>query len=515
MLPTGWLPTSVLSTGKSLLIASAKGVKAQNPNGKPVGEWGQYIQDIIDGTVTSLAVPNDQQLAAHTQTVIANNRLRPGLDRKTHPDLPNPGIKYVIYVIKENRTYDNVLGDMPRGNGDPSICLFPKRVTPNQHALADRFVLLDNFHVCAEVSQDGWVWSTAGMIGAYGSRNTPHNYSDRGRSYDTEGSNNGIPVDLIDLPDVARPPSGYIWEHCKRFGVPYRNYGFFTQFINTLDKRHDIMKNSKDNYPAKKALVGMTDEDFRRYDLQYSDSEAHLRYDFSWKAQRKTFGKNAAPSRFTEWNREFQQFVAKGEMPRFQMIRFGNDHTSGTTNGQPTPEAMVADNDYAVGQLVEAVSHSPFWKQTLICVLEDDAQAGYDHVDAHRSTAYVISPFVKRGTLDSRFFNTDSMLRTMELMLGMPPMSQYDAVASPISVFGSTAENLEPYVAILPDKEIVCQVNSKTAYRAGDSSRISNYVEESMVDEDLNDILWGAIKGAKSPRPMVRRGLSFMPAERD
>lgn len=515
MFPTGWLPTSVLVTKNGLLVASAKGVKTQHPNNKPVGDLGQYIQDLITGTVTKVDTPGDARLQSLTATVVANNRLRLGLDKPTHPNLPNPGIKYVIYVIKENRTYDNVLGDLPQGNGDSSICIFPRKVTPNLHALAERFVLLDNFHVCAEVSQDGWVWSTAGMIGAYASRNTPYNYSDRGRNYDTEGSNNGIPVDLIDIPDATRPPSGYIWEQCKKEKVSYRNFGFFTQFIEPLDKRHDVMKTSKDNVPAKKALQGMTDENFRRYDLQYADSEAHLRYNWNWPKQRKTFGKFNSPSRFSEWNREFQACVAKGVMPRFQMIRMGNDHTSGTAEGQPAPTAMAADNDFGVGQLVEAVSKSPFWKETLICVIEDDAQAGYDHVDAHRSTAYLVSPYIKKGTIDSHFYNTDSMLRTMELMLGMKPMSQYDAVASPISVFGSTLSNAEPYTAILPDREIVCQVNKSTAYRSRDSKRISNYVEESLVDEDLNDILWGSIKGARVPRPAVRKGLQFMPEDDD
>lgn len=518
-LPTGWLPTSVLATEKELLVSCAKGTKTQNPNHKPVSmpgaTRGQYIQDIIDGTVTRIPMGEVSKLKQHTVTVIANNRLRQDLDKASHPDFKDPGVKYVVYIIKENRTYDNVLSDLPQGNGDPSVNLFPRKVTPNQHALAERFVLLDNFHVCAEVSQDGWVWSTAGMVNAYASRNTPYNYSNRGRSYDTEGGNSGVPVDLMDIPDVTRPAGGYIWEQCLKYGVSYRNYGFFTQFLDPEDKRFDSFVGSKENAPAKKALVGRTCDDFRRYDLEYADSEAHLRYNWNWPRQRKTFGKSNSPSRFTTWKREFDEFVKKGDMPRFQMVRFGNDHTSGTRAGQPTPAAMVADNDYAVGQLVEAVSKSPFWKETAICILEDDAQNGYDHVDAHRSIAFVISPYIKRGTVDSRFYNTDSMLRTMELLLGMPPMSQYDAVASPIAVFGTTPSNDEPYTAILPAREVVCQVNEATAYRSKDSNRISNLIEEGDVDEDLNDILWGAIKGPHVPRPKVVTGLRLGLEARD
>lgn len=514
-IPTGWLPTSVLAVGKNLLVASGKGIKAQNPNNVPVGTLGQYGPNIIEGTVSLVPAPGSGQLADYSAKVIANNRIKPDLTSKTHPTFKNPGIKHVIYVIKENRTYDNVLADLAQGNGDQSICLFPREVTPNQHALAERFVLLDNFHVCAEVSQDGWEWSTSGMLSAYSSRNTYYNYSGRGRSYDTEGSNNGVPTDLLDVPDVAKPASGYIWDHCTKNGVTFRNFGFFTQFTDPNDKRFDSFNESSDNNPTKKSLQKMTNTNFRRYDLEYADSDAWVKYNSPWPKQRKTFGKFNSPSRFSEWNREFQEFVKKGEMPRFQMVRFGNDHTSGTAKGQPTPQAMVADNDYAVGQMVEAVSNSPFWKDTVICILEDDAQAGYDHVDSHRSTAYLISPWIKTGTVDHRFYNTDSMLRTMELLLGMPPMCQYDAVASPIAVFGSQMSNPEPYKAVLPSRDIITKVNGATAYRAKDSEGISLYTEESAVDEDLNDILWGAVKGPKTKRPAVKRGFLSQIAEEE
>ncbi|MBS1721736.1 MAG: hypothetical protein JSS66_01885 [Armatimonadetes bacterium] len=501
--PTGWYPTDVCVTGesgnKTLVVASAKGVKAKQPNKSDVNGWGTYIQNIYEGTVSRVSVPDEATLANMTSTVMAANYVRPGLDKETLPGFNDPGIEHVIYVIKENRTYDNVLGDMPQGNGDPTICLFPREVTPNLHALAERFVLLDNFHVCAEVSQDGWVWSTAGMISAYASRNTPYNYSGRGRDYDTEGSNNGIPVDLIGLPDVARPPSGYLWDHCAKHGVSFRNYGFYSQFQDPEDKRNDIMRNSHDNTPTKKALLKTTDLDFRRYDLSYPDGEAYERHGFTYPKQRASFGKFGAKSRFSEWKREFDEFVKTGKVPKLMFIRFGTDHTAGTQEGMPSAKAMVADNDYAVGQLVDAVSHSPIWSKTAICILEDDAQAGLDHVDAHRSTAYVVSPFIAKGTVDSHFYNTDSMLRTMELLLGLPPMSQFDATAAPIGVFGPALSNAEPYNAILPPRDIVCKANVKGGYRSNDSLQVSWYGEESKIDEELNDILWVSIKGTPYP----------------
>lgn len=510
--PTGWLPTAVVESRGHMLVTSAKGVQAMNPNGEPVGEKGRYIQDIIAGTVSHLTTPKASAMKGLTRQVVANNRIKPGLDSAKRKGFDNPGIKYVIYVIKENRTYDNVLGDIPKGNGNAKLTLFPRAVTPNQHALAERFVLLDNFYVCAEVSQDGWQWSLSGNTSPYGSRNTPYNYSGRGRSYDTEGSINGEPVEMLGQKNVAKPANGYIWEHMAANGISYRNYGMFAAFVGVEDKRRSLDPNARDSYPLIPVLQGHTDVDFRHYDNNYNDSPIYDEYGgFTWQSHVKTYGSSQSTNRFDEWNREFKGFVAKGDMPRFQTIRFGNDHTMGTRAGVPTPSSQVADNDYAVGKLVEAVSHSPFWKETVICVLEDDAQAGIDHVDAHRSTAYVISPFIQRGTHDSAFYNTNSMLRTMELILGLKPMNQYIAVASPIAAFGKTASNAELFTAIKPSKDIVCQLNEKSAYRSADSEKIPLYTEDSRMDEELNDILWKSIKGTDSPTPKPRFGLWLEP----
>jgi DNA-binding beta-propeller fold protein YncE len=506
-IPTGWLPTGVVVSpdGRTLAVASAKGVRAKNPNGQPVGSLGTYGPNIMEGTVSLIDVPSAAELRRHTAQVLANNFVRDAQAGPTHPDFTDPGIEHVIYIVKENRTYDNVLGDLPQGNGDPSLCLFPRRITPNQHALAERFVLLDNFHVNAEVSQDGWVYSTTGMISAFASRNTVYDYSGRQRNYDTEGSNNNVPVDLIGMPDVSTPASGYIWDHMAKHGVSYRSYGFFSSFGESPDMTSPGMEQLVPNGPQKKALLGNADLNFLKYDLEYADSEAYEKHGWSWPRQKKTFGAHDAPSRFSAWKREFDQFVKEGRMPQFMMVRLGQDHTSGTRAGQPTPESMVADNDYAVGQVVEAVSKSPFWKKTAICILEDDAQAGLDHVDSHRSIAFVISPAIPRGLHDDRFYNTTSMIRTMGLLLGLPAMSQWDACAAPISVFGSKFDNDEPYEAILPEREILCQVNGQGAFGQAESELISNHFEESVKDEDLNLILWRAIKGPDAPLPPLRR----------
>jgi YVTN family beta-propeller protein len=513
-IPAGWYPTAcvVSPDGRRLLFANAKGTWTRNPNGKPVGGLGQYVPNLIEGTVAVVDLPSTGQLAKWTRQVILNNRV--AKYRRTPEDWKRPGIEHIIYVIKENRTYDQVLGDMPRGNGDPSLCMFPRPVTPNQHALAERFVLLDNFYVCAEVSFDGWQWSTAGMASAYTSRNSMYNYSGRGRNYDSEGTNNGVPVDLLDIRDVSKPGGDYLWDALAKAKKTYRNYGFFVSFDDaaTRDKpggRFDV----ENNTPNKKLLTGKTDLNFRQYDLQYADSTAYEELGFTWPGHLKTYGKNGAQSRIAAWKREFDEFVRNGNLPQFSMVRLGNDHTNGTTADRRAPRACVADNDYAVGQLVEAVSRSPYWKKTAIFILEDDAQAGYDHVDAHRSTAYVISPWVKRNLLDSRFYTTDSMLRTMGLILGFGPLCQYDAVAEPMRIFGDSPDNDEPYTAVMPDSRILTELNRRSAYGSAESGKLFPRMQaDGFSDERMTDILWRAVMPGR-PLPTRRTGLKL--AERE
>jgi len=508
----GWYPTSVAVVGDNLFVANAKGMKGSIPNGGPSflaytnGQRGNntpvssYIQNLIEGTVSKIDL---KQVAAKlpdlTQQVLLNNFAMNGAAQARAKDFRNPGIKHVIYILKENRTYDQVLGDDKRGNGDPSLTLFGKDVTPNQHALADRFALLDNFMVCAEVSADGWQWSMGGMASEYTSRNTPFNYSGRGRDYDFEGQTNGVATDLIGKHDVAEIPGGYLWDACLKSHVSFRNYGFYVDPIDKNEAKAGGIEIA-DNGPTKKALVAYTDDSFRQFDMSYADSELWNLYSSPEPQQLKTYGNNKAISRYTEWKREFQQMVIKNKMPQLMMVRFCRDHTAGTTPGLGAPQSMVADNDYAVGKLVEDVSNSPFWKDTAIFVFEDDAQAGQDHIDCHRSTAYVISPFVHPGVVDSRFYNTDSMLRTMELLLKIKPMNQYDATANPLMIFDARPSNLESYRAVMPAREVATQVNTPKAYRATDSEKlISLYNEDSMSDLELNDILWHSIKGSAKP----------------
>ena len=526
-LPTGWYPTSVAVSpdGKILFVANAKGAASRHPNGGPVplpedpdGKSSQYIQDIIAGDVTPIPVLADGELKAATAQVLANNGIRPTLDKDARAALGNPGIKHIFYIIKENRTYDQILGDLPNGNGDKSLCLFPRNVTPNQHALAERFAQLDNFYCCAEVSADGWCWSVSGMASEYTARNTPFNYSGRGREYDFEGQTNGVPVDLFGLPDVARAPGGYFWDLCAKKGVSYRNYGFYLNFSVTFasgvpNEDRKYAENVRENFPTKRALIGHSDTDFRQFDMNYPDSELGKVLKMDAPRQKAEYGTHHASSRYAEWKREFDDYVKNNTLPQFEMIRLPRDHTSGTRPGVLSPTGMIADNDYGVGQIVEAVSHSPYWKQSAIFILEDDAQNGYDHVDAHRSVGFVISPWVKKGVLDSRFYNTDSMLRTMELLLGLPPLCQYDAVASPISVFGAAPDNDAPYTALLPNADLAGKINTAQAYRARDSARLLNPLqEESGPDEALNDILWHAIRGRNVAAPPVRHGLTVRAA---
>jgi len=506
--PVGWYPTAVAVSpnGLNLLMANGRGTQPMNPNAKPAGPegaWGQYVCNIIEGSVSFLRVPTEAELIGETLQVLANNRVSEA--KKT--DFKNPGIRHVFYIIKENRTYDQVLGDLPQGNGDPALCLFPREVTPNQHALAERFGLFDNFYCCADVSADGWNWSTSGMANEYTARNALYGYSGRGRSYDYEGLNIGSPVDLLGLPDVAAAPGGYIWDQCLKRRISIRNYGFFVSDIGEDEKDALGRSLASPNAATKRSLEPYTNTDFLQFDMRYADSDAWVLYNCPAPKQLQTFGSKNARSRFEVWKADFDEYVRKGNLPRFIMIRLPRDHTQGTAEGFSSPRAMVADNDYAVGQVVEAISQSPYWSKSAIFIVEDDAQAGHDHVDAHRSIAFVISPYCRRGVVDSRFYNTDSVLRTMELLLGLPPMCQYDAVAPPIDIFTRKPENIEPYKAILPAREIIAEVNVKTAYMRELSERYAMAAPDTWPDALLNHILWHAVKGPAVPEPPSRSGL--------
>jgi YVTN family beta-propeller protein len=559
----GWYPSSVIASpdGKRLLIANAKGTRTRNPNPlQPATAPTQPPKprsplDLIEGNVISVAIPNKEQLAEQTKKVLDNNRLT-----AKYIDAPNPlahigiksgKIKHVIYVVKENRTYDHVLGDLRQGNGDPRYCLFPRNITPNQHALAERFVLLDNFYDSGEVSGDGWTWSTQAMANEYVIRNVPYSYSDRGRVFDYEGMNNmwltgGFPAKGPDgeplsqhplfkdgappVPDVAKAPGGHIWDLAKKGGLSIRNYGFF---MSNGVKTKEGVQVTPDNYPATPGLLpggrdlgGITDIDFRRFDMEYPDSDAwKIHYDktgdekFKWK--KTQFGKYNAPSRFAEWNREFQMMLAKdpggGAVPNLMFLRLCTDHTAGANPGMKSPSAMVADNDYAVGQLVETVSKSPIWKHCAIFIIEDDAQNGPDHVDAHRSICFIASPYIKRGSIDHAFHNTSSCLRTIELLLDLPPMCQYDAVSSPIMNWQSEPRNDGQFKAILPPAEIIRETNPEKnevkpfspEARLMEESMKMNFERADKAPADLlNEVNWKLVKGAEAKVPATPKSLA-------
>jgi YVTN family beta-propeller protein len=501
--PTGWYPTSVAVSpdGKSVFVANAKGVQVRNPNGINVKSWGRYAPNILEGTISTIPISDlSSRLPALTQLVRRDNH---DFGPNRTPVL-NPGIRHVFYIIKENRTYDQILGDMKAGNGDPSLTLFGGEITPNAHALASRFGLFDNFYVNAEVSADGWNWSTSGEANEYTERNVPYNYSGRGRNYDFEGTNNGSPVDLEGRRDVATSAGGYLWDSVLAKGLSVRDYGMFVS-DGEPTKGPDGKPIAEDNQPTKRSLAPYTCVDFRRFDLSFPDSDGWIKEGLK-KAPRQmsAYGSHLDPCRISTWLREFKAYVERGNLPSLNLLRLMRDHTAGTSIGLSSARAMVADNDYAVGELVDAVSHSPYWNSSAIFVVEDDAQSGFDHVDCHRSPMLVISPYLRANGVSSAFYNSDSVLATIESLLRSKPNNQYLATAKLMDVFEQKSLNEAPYDAILPDKKILGEMNSRSAYRAKDSTRlVSLYDEDSAPDFELNEILWHSIKGKGAPLPQT------------
>ncbi len=494
-IPTGWYPTSVRVTpdGKRLLVANGKGlISKPNPMGPQPGKKGpatsttEYIGGLFKGTVSIIDLPGREAFLTQLETYTAQAYRCSPLRQDNAPtgkrpeNNPIPGrhgdaspIKHCIYVVKENRTYDQILGDMKEGNGDASLCLFPERITPNHHKLAREFVLLDNFYVESEVSADGHEWSMAAYASDFVEKFWPLSYGHnkaKKYAYPSEGA---FPI--------ATPAGGYIWDRAAEANVSFRSYGEFVQNGKTPDA------------PCKtrlKSLEGRFDPHFRGFDMDYPDVKRTERF-----------------------ISELRRFEQEGEMPRLQIVRLGQDHTAGSTPGKPTPAACVAENDLALGMLVEAVTESRFWDSTAIFVVEDDAQNGPDHVDAHRTVALAISPYTKKGSVDSTMYSTSSMLRTMELILGLRPMSQFDAAAMPMyNSFQAKADN-RPFRA-LPANVDVTEVNSKLAWGAADSRKMDFSKEDEADDLVLNEIIWRNVRGANSKMPSpVRAAFVFARAE--
>lgn len=491
-IPTGWYPTGVTfdPAGKRIFVLNGKGLSpSANPRGPQPGTRGadgQYIGGLLQGAISEIPVPDAAALADLTARVYQvtpyddRTKLTPAGAPAGSPVPARVGerspIKHVFYIIRENRTYDQVLGDMPEGNGDPTLTLFGENVTPNAHALARAFVLLDNFYVDAEVSYDGHAFSTGAYATDVVEKIWPTNYGRRGGIYLSEG--NGPRRNPYG--NLSAPPQGYIWDMAARAGVSVRSYGEFVRRDAGTGKVVATVP----------GLEGKVHPEYPPYDLSIADN-----------------------TRVDVWLKEFREFERTGALPRLSIIRLGNDHTAGTRPGAWTPRAMVAENDRALGRIVEAVSHSRFWNTSVIFVLEDDAQNGPDHVDAHRAPALVISPFVRRRSVDSTLYTTSGMLRTMELILGLEPMSQYDAAATPMYGAFQPAAVTTPFTA-LPARVPTDERNTPTAWGAQASLRM-NLDEADLAPElELNEIVWRSIRGANSPMPPPRRA-GFIRAVRE
>jgi YVTN family beta-propeller protein len=482
-IPVGWFPTNVRVVGSKVFVTNGKGFTSfANPRGPQpvspevrsethVGEPArpndrlQYIGALMKGTMSIIDEPTAADLAVYSQKVYANTPYRKDRELKAEGETGNPipmqvgaksPIKYVFYVLKENRTYDQVFGDMKEGNGDSTLCLFGEKYTPNQHKLAREYVLLDNFYVDAEVSADGHNWSMGAHANDYLEKTWVSGYSRRGGV--TEGMGRRA---------IANDKDGYIWDFCKRKGVSYRSYGVF------VDK-------DKGNIPALDA--------------------AHVCKDFT------TFyvNKTKDTTRVNQWKRDFDSLLVVNAVPQFNTIRLGNDHTHGLAVGQMTPYACVADNDLAVGMLVEHISQSPIWNESAVFIAEDDAQNGPDHVDAHRSLALVISPYTKRKFVDHTLYSTSGMLRTMELILGLPPMSQYDAGATAMFRSFTATPTTTPY-QLVPSNIDLDALN--TAYTpSAKKSEGLDFTDVDKVDDKLfNEILWKGLRGENAEVPVPRR----------
>lgn len=503
LIPVGWFPGALAYDAKraQLCVANIKGignVKKQDKDSKGLG----YNSHQYHGSLSLFPVPKTKELARlsaivwrnfrHEQMALTRLPPRPGQPPRPVPErIGEPSVfRHVVYVIKENRTYDQVLGDERRGNGDASLCIFGEHITPNQHKLVRDFVLLDNTYCAGILSADGHQWSTTAFATDYMEKSFagfPRSYPD------------GMGEDEADA--LAYAPSGFIWDNVIAHGKTLRNYG---EFAGPKVKWRDPAKKGKPDFLA-------------CYRTWKSEANEVI---FASQPMVESIRPHQ-PTNYVGWEmtvpdqyradfilRELRDYEARGAFPNLTIICLPNDHTSGTKKGSPTPGACVADNDLAFGRIVEAISRSRFWKETVIFGIEDDPQAGWDHVSGYRTTAYCISPYTKRGEVIHTQYNTTSLLRTIEQILGLPPMNQFDATATPMfdcftdtpdfTPFTSVASNV-PLDQMNPEpKKITDPLLRRDAYV---SARL-NFREVDACPEDvLNRILWHAMKGRAAPYP--------------
>lgn len=564
LIPTAWYPDSigVSPDGRMLYVVNTRSDPGPNPGGcrakyhysshyVSCGANNEYILQLTKGGLWSIPTPDASALPALTNQVAENDHYRPGAKLAAKQKLMaflHQHIHHVIYIVKENRTYDQVLGDLPEGNGDPRLTLFPQPITPNFHQLALDFVDLDNTDASGEVSGDGWNWTTTARADQWVENMVPINYADRGLTYDFQGQNRGINVGFATLAerraadpgtpndpnllpgtaDIAAPNgpdgdagTGYLWNDAVRAHLTMRNYGWFCDnrryslprsnpsYIPLL--RHPYATKTRVAYPDKPALMSVTDPYYRSFDQAYPDY---------W--------------RYQEWDREFKLYVKHHDLPAFEMMWMPHDHFGDfykAIDGVNTPEKQIADNDYAVGLLVQQIAHSPYRNNTLIFIIEDDAQNGPDHVDAHRTTAFVIGPYVKQHTIVSTHYTTVNMVKTIEDVLGMGPLGINDDVLGPMSNVFTTTLKPWTYTAIVPsilrttrlplppptqasavpggNDNVFARPLHSAAYWAAKTKGFDFAVEDHLNTPLFNRILWTGVMGPGIPYPTERSGRDF------
>jgi DNA-binding beta-propeller fold protein YncE len=530
-IPSEWYPSAMAVVGNDLLIATAKG-EGSGPNnmlGTLKGERKRkehpYIPTLIGGSIQRVGLADlDKNLPAYTRQVVEDNLLNTDPGKFAFAGGSNP-IRHVIYILKENRTYDQIFGDLPVGDGDPSLTMYGKDITPNQHKLAMQFGVLDNFYDSGEVSGDGHLWSTAATTSDYNEKTWPIGYRSKERTYDSGGSvADEFPLEQ-GIPDVDDPGTGFIWDNLARRALTYRIYG---EFIAAVWCKNEKAKSPKEGTPSaisdscSEAEINQGERlpanvgnpaggaspwpwavpQFKR--MRPTKATLRDHYDPLFPDFNTDYPDQL---RADEFLREFGEYVkAKGsskELPQFILLYLPDDHTGGTRPGKPTPQASVADNDLAVGRVVDAVSHSAYWDDTAIFVIEDDAQDGADHVDAHRSTALVISKYSPvhgaggKAFVDHHFYSTVNMVHTMEALLGLPPMNLFDEHAPLMaSLFAGPGTQAAFEV---DDKNLrsglIYKVNEKTAAGAKASSLMDFSRPDAADAKKLNAILWEDAKG--------------------
>jgi YVTN family beta-propeller protein len=601
-IPTGQYPSAIAIANGNIIVGNGKGTGFENsslvvdnsgrvPNGPndrfPAGHGGhkgaggEYDVALIAGNYSLIPDPDAHALAEDTNQVMRNDGLIGASDVQLFPG--KSPIRHVIYIIRENRTYDQVFGDVTQAgdghpaDGDSSLAIFgngsgaqqplgpPQQITPNAHALAQRFGLLDRFFVNSEASPDGHNWANSAFSTDYVDKAFRWNYSGRGRTYDFEGENRGPEVEprkgeppIIRVPatpdeiasfmkqfvpyingarDVGEADTLYLWDDAARAGLSYRNFGEFMGTISQAevdafnanrDRDYPDISNTAIVFPSKKALENHASSKYRAFDLYTPDSMTVDSYRAaktaggagdplvsSWNSDAPFHGYSRIGVFLTEF-RGYVDALNKGQgetLPALSIMHLPNDHTNGMRPHMPTPQFYVSDNDYALGLLVQEVSSSPYWKDTAIFVLEDDAQDGPDHVDAHRSPALVISAYNRPGALVHQYHNTVSLIRTMELLIGLPPMNQLDASAAPIDIFQSEPD-LRPYKALVPDVALNNLLVQPSADRETSrwirESQHQDFASEDLANpQTLNRIIWFSVRGSNKTYPTIARMPAF------